>query len=111
MTETTTLSALRPTAEPTLSSDLRNNVQPIEQKGLSKLESTSDRPAALARSIRVLSAYPDRRADLGSAARRTVATAHRWDQAIDHLREVYEGLVSNPAPLEAPHANANTEGP
>jgi glycosyltransferase involved in cell wall biosynthesis len=95
---------------PVIASDLPP-VRELITDGVNGVLIQPDRPAALARSIRVLSAYPDRRAALGTAARDTIATAHGWDQAIDHLREIYRELVSNPAPLEAPHANAVTEGP
>jgi len=48
-----------------------------------------DRPAELARAIRVLIAYPDRRRALGTAARARVAAEFTWDSSLARLRDVY----------------------
>jgi glycosyltransferase involved in cell wall biosynthesis len=48
-----------------------------------------DRPGELARAIRVLLDYPDRRAAMGAAAREHVATKLTWTESNDRLRELY----------------------
>jgi hypothetical protein len=45
-----------------------------------------DRPGELARTIRVLLDFPDRRAALAANARAAVTT---WDESVSQLREVY----------------------
>lgn len=45
-----------------------------------------DRPGELARAIRVLLDFPDRRAQMGRAARRDV---HTWDASVAQLQELY----------------------
>ena len=48
-----------------------------------------DRPAELARAIRVLIAYPDRRCALAAAARERVAAEFTWASSLARLRDVY----------------------
>jgi len=48
-----------------------------------------DRPGELARAIRVLLDVPQRRAELGRAARAHVAAHLRWEQSVARLRNVY----------------------
>ena len=49
-----------------------------------------DRPAELARAIRILLEYPDAARELGRRARRFVADGHTWAHARDRLAEVYD---------------------
>lgn len=51
-----------------------------------------DRPADLARAIRVLIEHPDRAAAMGVSAQSHVARHLTWRRADDALREVYRGL-------------------
>jgi glycosyltransferase involved in cell wall biosynthesis len=48
-----------------------------------------DRPGELARAIRVLLDFPERRARMGQAARQHVATHLSWDASLAQLRELY----------------------
>jgi len=48
-----------------------------------------DRPAALARAIRILFEYPQLRASLGSEGRRRIESSFTWDHAAAKLRAVY----------------------
>lgn len=52
-----------------------------------------DRPAALARAIRVLLDYPERRLALGESARRRIAGGYTWAHATGRLAEVYRDLL------------------
>jgi glycosyltransferase involved in cell wall biosynthesis len=52
-----------------------------------------DRPAALARAIRVLLDFPEQRRALGEAARRRIAGHYTWEHATDRLTEVYRELL------------------
>ena len=55
-----------------------------------------ERPAELARAIRILLEYPDRRRALGRAARAHVAGSLTWAHARDTTRTVYRSLVDQP---------------
>jgi glycosyltransferase involved in cell wall biosynthesis len=48
-----------------------------------------DRPAALARAMRILYQYPEMRRTLGDNGRARVASALTWDHSIAKLRDVY----------------------
>lgn len=52
----------------------------------------ADRPAELARAIRVLLAYPHLRAAMSAAARRRVESSLTWDRSIAQLSSLYERL-------------------
>jgi glycosyltransferase involved in cell wall biosynthesis len=52
-----------------------------------------DRPAALARAIRVLLDYSEQRRVLGEAARRRIAEYYTWEHATERLAEVYRELL------------------
>jgi glycosyltransferase involved in cell wall biosynthesis len=55
----------------------------------------ADRPADLARALRILIEYPELRARLGANARRTVAERLTWDRSLQRLREeVYRNLLA-----------------
>jgi glycosyltransferase involved in cell wall biosynthesis len=56
----------------------------------------ADRPGELARAIRVLLDFPDRRARMGRAARAHVATHLSWRQSTDHLGELYSASGLEP---------------
>lgn len=53
-----------------------------------------DRPAELARAIRVLLEYPERTAAMGAAGRRHVERSLTWAASRAHLREVYDELAA-----------------
>ncbi len=54
-----------------------------------------DRPAELARALRILLEYPGLRAQLGEEARRTIVDHLSWDHALTRLDAVYAGLGLN----------------
>ncbi len=51
-----------------------------------------DRPAELARAIRVLSAYPERRRAMGERGRARVARDFSWEGSLARLRAVYRAI-------------------
>ncbi|WP_320669958.1 glycosyltransferase [Patulibacter defluvii] len=53
-----------------------------------------DRPAELARAIRVLLDHPERVAEMGRAGRRRVAAGLTWTHATDALRDCYSTLAA-----------------
>jgi glycosyltransferase involved in cell wall biosynthesis len=52
-----------------------------------------DRPAELARAIRILIDHPELRRSLGENARRTIAERFTWERSTATLRDLYEQLV------------------
>jgi glycosyltransferase involved in cell wall biosynthesis len=59
----------------------------------------ADRPAELARALRILIEYPEERARLGGNARRTIERRLTWEQSLRRLRdEVYLGLLGKAHP-------------
>jgi glycosyltransferase involved in cell wall biosynthesis len=52
----------------------------------------ADRPAELARAIRVLMAYPELRAQLGARGRERVEREFTWQRSLERLREVYRSI-------------------
>jgi glycosyltransferase involved in cell wall biosynthesis len=52
----------------------------------------ADRPAELARAIRVLMAYPEHRAALGARGRERVAREFTWQRSLERLRNVYRSI-------------------
>lgn len=52
----------------------------------------ADRPAELARAIRVLMAYPERRAALGRCGRERVLRDFSWESSLERLRTVYRSI-------------------
>jgi glycosyltransferase involved in cell wall biosynthesis len=73
---------------PVIASDLPA-VRELVTDGVEGLLVQPDRPAALARAIRILFEYPDLRASLGSEGRRRVESTFTWDHAAARLRAVY----------------------
>jgi len=63
-----------------------------------------DRPAELARAIRVLMAYPERRRALGARGRARVAAEFSWQRSLQALRDVYRRI--DPAHAGAPDPGA-----
>ncbi|MCP2337039.1 glycosyltransferase family 4 protein [Actinomadura rupiterrae] len=57
----------------------------------------ADRPAELARAVRVLLEYPDTARDMGARAREHVASTLTWDASRARLAEVYRTLAAHPA--------------
>ncbi len=53
----------------------------------------ADRPASLARAIRVLYDYPDRARALGAAARKKVLDTYQWTHATEALSGIYDELT------------------
>lgn len=60
-----------------------------------------DRPAELARAIRVLSAYPEQRRALGERGRLRVARDFSWHDSLERLRQLYRRIDSARASLHA----------
>jgi glycosyltransferase involved in cell wall biosynthesis len=52
-----------------------------------------DRPADLARALRLLVEYPDERARLGVAARQTIERRFRWEDSLAQLRRLYDSIL------------------
>lgn len=76
---------------PVVASDLPP-VREIVEDGTDGVLVPPDRPAALARAIRILHDYPERAKRLGCAGRRKVAASYAWTRAISELSGVYKDL-------------------
>lgn len=63
-----------------------------------------DRPAELARAIRVLMAYPERRRALGARGRERIASEFSWQRSLHTLRDVYRHI--DPAHADAARTRA-----
>ncbi len=63
-----------------------------------------DRPAELARAIRILLEHPQRARQLGENARRTIDERFTWQRSTDALRSIYERVTKKGA------ADADVEG-
>ena len=67
-----------------------------------------DRPAELARAVRVLLEYPEAAAAMGERARRRIAEGYTWAHARSRLAEVYDRVTAAPprpvsgSPADAP---------
>jgi glycosyltransferase involved in cell wall biosynthesis len=59
-----------------------------------------DRPADLARAIRILLEYPELRRRMGEQARQHLQTHYTWDRALAQLDAVYRELGLIPTPAE-----------
>lgn len=79
---------------PVVASDL-GPVREIITDGIDGRLVAPDRPAELARAIRILLDYPEERQRLGEAARSRIAECFTWELAIRALNGVYDTL--NPA--------------
>jgi glycosyltransferase involved in cell wall biosynthesis len=79
---------------PVVASDLPA-VREIIEPDLNGVLVAPDRPADLARALRLLLDYPERRVALGLAARRHIAAQWTWDHAMAALDAVYAGLSAS----------------
>jgi glycosyltransferase involved in cell wall biosynthesis len=64
-----------------------------------------DRPAELARVVRVLLDHPDRVAEMGASGRRRIAASLTWERSLDGLSALYATLADGSAglsPMRAP---------
>ena len=77
---------------PVVASDLPA-VREIVSDGVDGRLVPPDRPAELARAIRLLIDYPDERAALGHAARRTIERRFTWDRSLGQLDAIYRRLA------------------
>jgi glycosyltransferase involved in cell wall biosynthesis len=77
---------------PVVASDLPS-VREIVTDGVDGRLVPADRPAELARALRLLIDYPDERARLGRAARRRIERGLTWEAAQARLRALYDGLL------------------
>jgi glycosyltransferase involved in cell wall biosynthesis len=59
-----------------------------------------DRPAELARAIRILLEHPQRARELGANARRTIEERYTWTQSTAALRQTYVELVRKGVPAD-----------
>jgi glycosyltransferase involved in cell wall biosynthesis len=57
----------------------------------------ADRPAELARAIRILLAYPERAGELGRNGMARIEKELTWDRSLDKLRAIYDELACVPA--------------
>jgi len=72
----------------------------------------ADRPANLARAIRVLLHCPDLREEMSAASRRRVSTSLTWDHSIRRLLDLYQRLdpQRHPRAIARPAEATMTEG-
>jgi glycosyltransferase involved in cell wall biosynthesis len=77
---------------PVVASDLAS-VREIITDGHDGRLVPADRPADLARALRLLVEYPDERARLGGAARHTIGRRFRWEDSLVQLRQLYDGIL------------------
>jgi glycosyltransferase involved in cell wall biosynthesis len=73
---------------PVVASDLPA-VRELVEDGVHGRLVAPDRPGELARAIRVLLDFPERRAQMGRAAQARVAAGLTWRQSTDRLRGLY----------------------
>jgi glycosyltransferase involved in cell wall biosynthesis len=59
-----------------------------------------ERPAELARAIRILLEHPQRARELGASARRTIEERFTWERSTSALRSAYAGLMKGAAARE-----------
>lgn len=78
---------------PVVASDLPTVREIIEHNENGMLV-RADRPAELARGIRILLDYPDFRKNLGEKARQTIEDRFTWTRIEHDLQRVYEGVFS-----------------
>lgn len=83
---------------PVIASDLAP-VRELLRDGVEGRLVAADRPGELARTIRILLAYPAHRAQLGRNARERIARELTWNAALERLTSVYRSLGA--APREA----------
>jgi glycosyltransferase involved in cell wall biosynthesis len=97
---------------PVVASDLPP-VREIVDDGIDGVLVPADRPAALARAIRILHDYPEHARRIGDAARAKAARSFDWQQSLQLLKKVYDGLgASAPgSPSRDNDVNALMEGP
>lgn len=86
---------------PVVASDLPA-VRELVEDGVSGRLVVPDRPSELARAIRLLLEYDDRRRELGRAARRVVEERFTWEKSNAALRELYHEIAGSKR--EAPDA-------
>jgi glycosyltransferase involved in cell wall biosynthesis len=79
---------------PVVASDLPA-VRELMTDGVEGMLVQPDRPAALARQIRILFEYPELRRTLGSAGRRRIEQSLTWEHAAERLLAVYARLATN----------------
>lgn len=81
---------------PVVASDLPA-VREIVEDGVQGRLVRPDRPAELARAIRVLLEYPERAREMGTAGRERIAASFTWEHAAGALRRLYDGMRNDPA--------------
>jgi glycosyltransferase involved in cell wall biosynthesis len=77
---------------PVVASDLASTREIITD-GVDGRLVPADRPAELARAVRLLLEYPGERARLAEEGRRTIARRFRWDGALAQLTQLYDGVL------------------
>ena len=77
---------------PVVASDL-GSTRELVTDGVDGRLVPADRPAELARAVRLLIEYPDERARLAEEARRTIARRFRWETALTRLTQLYDGVL------------------
>ncbi len=76
---------------PVVASDLPPTRELIED-GVNGRLVAADRPGELARAIRVLLDFPERRRELGENARHRIESRFTWDASVDRLQNLYAAL-------------------
>lgn len=87
---------------PLIASDLPV-VRELVEDGVEGRLVPPDRPAELARAIRILLAYPERADELGRNGVARIEKVFTWNRSLDKLRAIYDELACErtPAPREA----------
>lgn len=92
---------------PVVASDLLP-VRELMEDGVQGRLVPSDRPADLARAIRILLEYPQQRERMGAAGRDRIRYHFTWEHALDRLLAVYRELCPNGVPTEDRHDRARS---
>jgi len=89
---------------PVIASDLAP-VRELIRDGIEGRLVAPDRPADLARAIRVLMAYPERRRMMGERGRERIAGEFTWPHSLQRLRDIYQRIDPTHAIEIARHAD------
>lgn len=82
---------------PVVASDLAP-VRELVRDGVEGRLVAPDRPAELARAIRVLLAYPEQRRAMGARGRERIAAEYTWARSLQRLCDVYRSVDPSRAP-------------
>jgi glycosyltransferase involved in cell wall biosynthesis len=92
---------------PVVASDLPA-VREIVTDGVDGRLVRPDRPADLARAVRVLLEYPDLMASMGEAARERIAASFTWERATAALTGEYHAIINRKGDIFAPSSESQS---